>query len=340
MVVASPHEFSTRDVYAGHVNGLRAAGAEVITYDIIPRLNLFHTWVKWLQETAGFVPRELAANVLAAEPVFAAAHVHEVEAVYFISPMYFPMTIVDLLRKDGFKCWSYFTECPYEDEFWARCQSTKFDACFVNDWNSLPRFRAFNRHTEYLPHAYDPTRHHPGRGPASGHEHVVYVGSGFYLRRLFFEAANWDGIDLRLYGWWEDIADDSPLRRCVRNRLIRNEFTARIYRGATIGLSTHRVEKYAGMSAMLDPGEAYSLGPRTYELAACGLFQLSDWRPELREIFGDSVPVFWSAKEAEHMVRGYLADPTRRQELAGEQHRAIQPHTVEARMRRLLEIVS
>lgn len=344
LIVSSPHAFATRDVYAGHLNGLRAnLGQEnVVSYDILPRMNLLHRWTKWLEEDSGFghVPRELAANVLAAEPVFGAAHWHEVDVVYFISPMYFPMSIVDLLRKDGFKVWAYFTECPYEDEMWARCQATHFDACFVNDRNSLTRWRAFNEHTAYIPHAYDPTRHHPGRGPAPGHEHVVFVGSCFPLRRAFLEAANWDGVDLRLYGNYEGTPDDSPLQPYIRNRLIDNEFTARIYRGASIGLSFHRIERWWGQPDLIDPGEAYSVGPRTYELAACGCFQVSDYRPALREIFDETVPIFQTPEEMEREVRFYLRDPMRRAELATRQHELVKPHTVEARMRQLLEIAS
>jgi len=342
LLVSSPHAFATRDVYRGHLHGLQAVLGEesVVSYDIVPRYDLFHNWTRWMEEKVGFVPRELAANVMAAEPVFGAAHWHEVDAVYFISPMYFPMSIIDMLRKDGYQCWAYFTECPYEDEMWARCQAAHFDYCFVNDLCSLPRFRAFNERTFYVPHAYDPKYHHPGRGPAPGHEHVVYVGSAFKLRREFIEGAKWDGIDLRLYGNWDDTPEESPLWPYIRARLIQNEFTARIYRGATIGLSMHRLERYCGQPDLIDPGEAYSLGPRTYELAACGLFQVSDYRPELRNIFEDTVPIFQTPEDMEREVRRYLADPVRRKELAVKQQDAARPHTVEARMRQVMEIVT
>jgi len=345
MIVSSPHAYSTRDVYTGHLAGLRAClGAEnVVSYDILHRFNLLHSWTKYLEEEAGFVPRELRANVLASEPVFGAAHFHDIDAVYLISPMYFPMSIVDMLHKDGFKVWAYFTECPYEDEFWSRGQASHFDACFVNDRHSLPRFQVFNPNSYYLAHSYNPAIHHPGREIVNGHEHVIMVGTGFKSRRDFIGGANWEGIDLRVYGtMWngENREVDWPLFSCVRPRLIENQTTAKIYRGATIGLSMHRAERTFEAEQYIDRGEAYSVGPRTYELAACGLFQISDARPELRDIFEDTVPIYQTPADMERLVRYYLENPQERQELAGRQLEAVKPHTVERRMAELLEYVA
>jgi spore maturation protein CgeB len=342
LIVSSPHAFATRDVYRGHMNGLRALlGAEnVISYDIIPRYNLFHMWTEWLEEKLGWVPRELASNIMACEPVFGAAHLHEVDAVYFISPMYFPMSMVQMLSKDGFQTWAYFTECPYEDEMWARNQAGHFDFCFVNDPHSLTRFRVWNERTFYIPHAYDPRYHFPPRTATDGKNRVVWVGTAFGGRREFMEAVDWGDVDLRLYGNWDDTPDESPLQPYIRNRLIHNEFVARIYRGGTIGLSFHREQRWWAQPEIVDPGEVYAVGPRTYELAACGLFQVSDARPELDEIFEGSVPTFSTPDELGGLVRRYLADPVRRQELLARQMDAVRPHTVESRMGALLELVS
>lgn len=340
MIVSSPHAFSTRDVFTGHLAGLRAVLGEenVISYDIIHRFNLFHSWTKWIEEETGFVPRELRANVLASEPVFGAAHYHEADAVYLISPMYFPMSIIDLIRKDGFKVWAYFTECPYEDEFWSRGQASHFDACFVNDRYSLARFQMYNPNSYYLAHSFNPAVHYPSPLKDNGHEHVIMVGTGFKTRKQFLEEANWEGIDLRLYGGlWDEDDEEWPLGRYVRPRLIENQTTAKIYRGAKIGISMHRAERSFEGDQLIDKGEAYSVGPRTYELAACGLMQISDHRPELNDIFDGSVPVYKTPADMETLVRYFLKHDKERQELAWRQRDAVQPHTVERRMAQLLE---
>ena len=334
MVVSSPHAFSTRDVFTGHLAGLKSVLGEknVVNYDIVPRYNIFTHFTALMEKETGYIPREFAANVLAAEPVFGASHWHDCDVVYLISPMYFPMSIVDLLRKSGKQVWAYFTECPYEDEFWAREQARHFDQVFVNDLYSLPRFRAFNKNSHYVGHSYNPAVHYPGTGPGRGKQPVVYVGSGFPKRRELLEAS-----DLRLYGLWDEIAEDSPLQRVARAKLLGNNRTAMVYRSAAIGLSLHRLERDWEGHSYISPGEAYSIGPRAYELAACGLFQVSDLRPELHEVFGASVPVFQTPEELGKLVRKYLADPVRREELARQQTAAVQPHTVQARMTELLE---
>lgn len=349
MIVSSPHAFSTRDVYVGHLAGLRACLGEenVVSYDIIPRYNIYTHFTELLEQETGYIPREMAANVLAAEPVLGAALMHDVDAIYFVSPMYFPMSLVQIIRaRTRIKTWVYFTECPYEDEFWARAQSRFFDHVFVNDRNSLPRFRAFNPSTHYLPHAYNPAVHYPGLA-RSGDDRVVYVGTGFPKRRELLEAVDWSGIDLRLYGLWDNLPPGTKLKNYADAGLLENAKAADVYREATIGLSMHRVERHwiegdaAGkLSRYIDPGEAYSLGPRAYELAACGLFQISDLRPALHDTFGPSVPVFQSSEELGKQVRKYLADPVRREELAKEQLAAVQPHTVQKRMADLLEIAA
>jgi spore maturation protein CgeB len=61
---------------------------------------------------------------------------------------------------------------------------------------------------------------------------------------------------------------------------------------------------------------AQSLNPRAYELAATGCFTISDYRDEVVEIFGDSVPTFSTAEELQSQVRRWLADDSGREALA------------------------
>ncbi len=395
LTVASPHAVATRDVFFGHLKGLRKVLGEenVQSYDIIKRFNIYTHFAEWLTEHVGVeVPRSMASNMLAAEPVFGAAHCwggqigERADVVYLVSPMYFPMTVVEMLKAAGFQVWAYFTECPYEDEFWSRAQAPLFDLCFVSDRQSLPRFRMFNENTHYLPHAYDPEIHYPRLGPSgfmggngyaadsappvNDHDHVTFVGTGFPSRQKFLEDTDWTDIDLRLYGnWWQvgegspdgklrdketgcyvsagyakalpDRVDvRSPIAGYVRRRLIENQTTAQIYRGSKIGISMHRTERFYRTGGVIDPNEAYSIGPRAFELAACGLFQLSDSRPELVDVFGDGVPTFETPDDLGRLVRHYLKHDDEREALARQNLEAVQGHTFEARARQMLSIAA
>ena len=209
----------------------------------------------------------------------------------------------------------------------------------------------------------------------NGHQHVTYVGSGFVRRQRYLEelvaSEHWGSdIDLRLYGYWpflmpspeagvtvrgpdgnevdrdEYFADliprePSPLAPYTRASMIDNAFTARIYRGSAIGINIHRTERWNNNAdVLIDPGEAYSMGPRAVELAACGLFQIADYRQEIIDVFGDSVPIHNSPDDLGRLIRKYLADPVRREKLAREQYAAIQGRTFAASMRRVLELAA
>jgi spore maturation protein CgeB len=73
-------------------------------------------------------------------------------------------------------------------------------------------------------------------------------------------------------------------------------------------------------------GDAYSLGPRAFEIAACGAFQLcDDTRPELREIFDDTVATYTDGRDLQSTTAYYLAHDAKRQEMAQEARRRVAP---------------
>jgi len=339
----------------------------------------FIAWFKAEKITVNMLREIPSPMLLAYQAVFIAAHHYEVDMVVFVSPQYLPMDIPRMLKKDGFKVVGIFTESPYEDHIDAVQKAEFFNTCFVNDLNSEAYWRPFNPNTFYLPHSYDPDKHFPWWAPPAGkvrhdihngHQHVAYVGSGFSRRQRYLEAVDWTGIDLRLYGYWpflmptvnpEDSVrgpdgnevnrdeyfnhliprEPSVLAPYTRASMIDNAFTARIYRGAAIGINLHRTERWNNNAdIVIDAGEAYSMGPRGVELAACGTFQISDFRQEIVDVFGDTVPLHDSPESLGRLIRKYLADPSLRESLARQQHEAIKGRTFAHSMRRVLELAA
>ncbi len=375
LVVGSPHSASTRDVWIGVMKGLALNGVQVQSYDLFPRTEFFSSLVEYVREKN--VPIQLLKDIpgpllLAYEPTFFAAHWFECDAVMFVSPQYLPMEIPDLLRRTGKKVYAWCTENPYEDQIDAPTKAEHFDGVFLNDLYSVPYWQSFNPNSHYIPHSYDPDKHFPSwdrpkhrrfhdwQPPENGHDHVVYVGSGFGRRQKYLESVDWSGIPLKIFGHWPLLrpikdekvrrefgymapADDfeSPLIPHVVEKMVENTFTARIYRGAAIGINLHREERWANNDAMMiDSGEAYSMGPRGVELAACGTFQISDPRQEIIDVFGDSVPIHHSPDELGDLIRKYLADPAERRRLAVLQREAIKERTFENNVRRALELAA
>lgn len=356
LVVSSPHGFTTRDVWTKVVNGLRASGVEVVTYDLIWRYQAFDFMFNMAEKRKVEMPEGWAINTLACEPVFGAAWVHNVDAVLVVSPQYFPMTIIDMLRSAGKKTIAYFTECPYEDTIHTPQQAMHFDTCLVNDLNSVDLFRMFCPDTHYVAHCYDPELHYPADG--AGYGGISFVGTGYAGRLKFLGKVDWEsfGVPFNIWGqWWHksrklkpyfqqnetiDIVTNGKTTRHVPSGMINNEIAADVYRRSAASFNMHRTQLHGDSLSDIEEGHAYSVGPRAFELAACGTFQASDYRAELADIWGDSVPVYRTPKELEGLLRRAVAEPDWRAAMAARQHEAVQGHDCNTRMAHVRDLVA
>lgn len=369
LAVSSPHGFTTRDVWKRVCKGLEMNGQEVVAYDLLPRWRMFDWMINRVRAADYELPPGFKSNFLAYEPILGAAHYHRADAVIIVSPQYCPMPTIDLLRKTGIKTVAYFTECPYEDSLIAPIQAQHFDYVAVSDRNSVALFQSFTERVFYVPHSYDPAIHYPrGNGKMlriprhktyrrtmvnSGNQSskwvrvdsrprngIVFIGTIYPERRRFLQRVSWDGIPLDLYGM-HNFRRDSRFHRYIRGDLQENEHVAEIYRRAIGSFNIHRRLRYGFRPGeCIDEGEAYSAGPRVYELAACGTFQVSDYRQEIVDIFGDTMPLYRTPKELERTLRRAIEDPVWRSEMAEKQREAVQGRDCAWTMRGLLEAVA
>jgi spore maturation protein CgeB len=106
----------------------------------------------------------------------------------------------------------------------------------------------------------------------------------------------------------------------------------KVFSATTINLNLHSTT-----SADLDP-QADFVNPRTFELAACGAFQLVDHRSLLSDFFSPQDMVsFRSFDEVPGLVQRWLADPPARQAMASAaKARVLSAHTYMHRMKDLL----
>jgi len=221
------------------------------------------------------------------------------------------------------------TESPYEDEAQSRLAAL-VDVVWTTERTSTQRLGA-----GYLRHAYDPARHHRTVLDVGVPAHdVVFVGTGFEERIDELAAVDWRGIDLGLYGNWSLLGSRHPLRKFLRGGPVSNDRAVQLYRRAKIGLNLHRSSQTYGRDVAHVAG-AESINPRCYELAACGVFQVSDYRAELAETFGDRVPTF-TPGHLEDVVRAYLLDSPARHYAAKQARENVASHTFAARAAQLL----
>jgi spore maturation protein CgeB len=349
-VVHPGASFSTHDVYTGVVAGLRAAGATVSTGRI-------DSVLKWFQAATGhgvalgnFLPDLLErADVVNQGGVdgfnlsaFASAPITRAilyldpwpDLVLAVSGTAYNTADVTILRRAGIRTALLCTESPYADE-WEIAIGQRYDVVFSHERAVIARYRAAGLNAHYLPHAYNPAVHTPD-GPAGEPCDVRFIGSLFGERQALFDGVDWQGIDARIGGFQLDVSHAEAIAGIVPNAEL-----AAAYRAARINLNHHRTSTAHGQGRHIAADMAESLGPRAYEIAACGGFQLmDDSRPEARELFGDSLATYRAGDSAslEHETRHWLARPGKRELWAQMQHAAVQGHTWHARAAQLLEV--
>jgi spore maturation protein CgeB len=319
LLVSPGAAYSTADVEAGLRAGLEAHGVEIVRYRLTERISrsrdaLGRAW-KAAHKTHPEIPKPTVADVMydAAVGIITMALRQAVDVVVVITAMFLHPDILVMLRRAGLRVVVLFTETPYDLEHELDVARV-VTGCWTMERSAVEAFRAVNPRSGFLPAAWHPATHtpgaHPGDDQVRAHD-VVFVGSGWPARMKWFESVDWTGIDLGLYGQWPRLGPRHPLRRyLVADRElapIDNATTAALYRRANIGLNLYR-----------DTGKpAESLNPRAYELAACGVFHVSTDRAEVRERFGDLVPIVnGDGAHVTALLRSWLADPAGRARLA------------------------
>jgi spore maturation protein CgeB len=304
--------WSTADVYDGLLYGLRKHGAAVDQYRLDTAIEMQHralnTFWRWKRKRVPELPKPNRADVIYQAGVGAleSALRHRADVVLIVSAMFFHPDVVAMMKQAGLRVVVLFTESPYDHEQEARIASM-VDGCWTNERAAVPLLRHVNPRTGYLAHGWHPDKHFVSARSISdvpSHD-VVFVGTGFPERIEWFNAINWDGIDLGLYGTWQGLGLKKSLARCIRQGNVDNAYAASLYRRAKIGLNLYRTR---GAKRLPLPCVPESLSPRAYELAACGSFSISDYRAEVAEVFGDLVPTFRTPTEAAALIRLWLAD--------------------------------
>lgn len=307
--------WSTADVSAGLREGLEQKGVEIVRYRLDQRIDRSQRWLyyNWrrTQKKNPSIEKPTTADVFyqAGADALAMALRHQVDCVLAVSAMFLHPDVIILMKRAGLRVAILFTESPYDHEK-EIAVAKLVDLCWTNERSVVEAFRVVNPNSHYLPHAWHPTRHHPGKQYGDdivpAHD-VVFVGTGFKERVEWLTAIDWSGIDFGLYGSWDSISKRHPLYQHVRGGVLDNIQTAGFYRRAKIGLNLYRTSMGFGKHAP-QITHAESLNPRAYELARCGSFHLSTYRQEVAEIFGTLVPTFERPFDASALIRRWLAD--------------------------------
>lgn len=185
----------------------------------------------------------------------------------------------------------------------------------------------------YLPTACDPDRHvpvvlTPEERRRFGAD-VSFAGAPYLNRQRMLLGL----IDLNPKIWGDGWAGTELARLAGGGGARFNlDEMIRIFSATKINLNIHSANHVEG----LDPDPDY-VNPRTFELAACGAFQLVDLRQPLPDLFAeDELATFSSASELRSLIAHYLARPDERAAIAARARaRVVAEHSFVHRVRRI-----
>jgi hypothetical protein len=327
--------WATHDVYKGVVEGLRAADGHIVEWRLDGRIERWHAflhylWRKQRREQKGQAwPKPSAADTLhmATTGLIERALEKHCTDLIVVSAMFLPPDKIELAKRAGLRVWLLTTETPYDLDDELRL-AAMVDGVWTNERAAVDLFRQVTRNVAYLPHAWRSGVHNVTMPAQVAPCDVLFCGSYFPERVEWFEAIDWTGIDLHLYGTTELIAKTSPLRAYCKGGLVPNDQLAALAKTAAITINFFR-RPAAGRVAE-------SCNPRVIEMAAAGCCVVTDARPEVVERFGDSMPTFATPTEAAALIRGLLADPSRRRACADGARAAVADATWTARGQQMM----
>lgn len=327
--------FSVHDVYTGWHEGLESVGAKVKTYNLHDRLTFYdRTYLHVaddLYRKALTVEQSIGLSI---KGVLEDCYTFWPDVVVVVSGFLVKPEMLDLMRDRGHKVVLLHTEEPYELER-ELSLAAHADLNLLNDPINLDQFKAVAP-SVYMPHAYRPNLHKPGPVDELAAADFAFVGTGFQSRIDFFEAMNFDGVEVALGGNWQQLAEDSPLRKYMAHPIEQccdNSEGVRLYQSSKAGLNLYRRETedgghYAG----------WAMGPREVEMAATGLFFLRDPRGEGDEVL-PMLPTFATPEDASDQLKWWLGKDGLREEAARQARAAIASRTFENHAKQLLGLL-
>lgn len=306
---------STYDVALGYQEALTTLGHTVYPFN-------YHDWLKyhggaldyWQQVNPNLEDKRDTQLRLASGHLIVAAIDFKPDVILIIHGLLLHPDSYSLLKRLDIPRAIILTECPYIDaEQRNMLEMAELDHIFVNDRLSLDSFAG----STYLPHSYSRLRHRPSRVDPEYATDVYFHGSWFPEREVLFDSLNFNGHKVRIVGVGWDVGVGHTQVGTPNIELVK------YYQSTKIALNHHRMTTTVDSDELIS---GQSLGPRAYEIAACGAFQLcDDTRPELEEIFGGSVATYTDAQDLQDMIAYYLSHEAERKEMARAAFERVQP---------------
>ncbi|WCK56170.1 glycosyltransferase [Aneurinibacillus sp. Ricciae_BoGa-3] len=257
-----------------------------------------------------------------------------------------PLSEVQSLNKTGIKTAIWMTDDPYHTDI-TKLIACYYDFVFTQEINCISYYRSLGcRNVFHLPLAADPSVFEPKSVDARYRKDILFVGSAFSNRVSFFDAVAeyLSSKNVLISGlWWDRLSNYPLLKQKINlNHWMSPEETANYYNGAKIVINMHRSHDDQFQKLNSNNIQALSLNPRTFEISACGAFQLTDIREDLAKFYtpGYDIATYKTPNEMIEKIEYYLKYEEERKIMGERAQNLIQKqHSFLHRVSELLDVV-
>jgi len=276
----------------------------------------------------------------------AQAAVHKPHLVLVMNGLHvFPqdhLAQIDTIRKLGIKTAIWFADDPYFTDETAAI-APHYDFVATHEQGCIDFYKSLGcPNVFYMPLAVNAELFRPQPVPPSYRSDVCFVGTGFWNRIRFFDrlAPYLAGKKVVIAGGkWERMAKFRLLQNQIIGSGVPVEESIKYYNGAKIVINLHRGWEHSEDNRNSRGIKGLSVNPRTYEIAACGAFQLTDVRQDLPLHYapGIDIATYNSPEELAGRIDYYLKHEDERRALAyNGLKRTLQQHSFVVRADQLL----
>ncbi|GFR39055.1 spore maturation protein [Insulibacter thermoxylanivorax] len=277
------------------------------------------------------IAREFQPNVVVA-----------LDGVQMFSPVQ-----LEALRAMGIRTAAWFVDDPYYTDL-TTSMAFHYDLVFTIELSCYHLYKDMGHsNVHYLPLGVHPKYFQPMSVSSRYESDICFIGTAFWNRVHFFDAVipHLRGRKFRIIGlWWNRMRHYRKLRSGIwMNQWLSPEETAKYYNGAKIVVNLHRSSDDMTYNRNSRGVPALSMNPRTFEIAACGAFQLSDMRHDMHNFLqpGHEIETFSSVEQFVDKVNYYLANTDARQTIALRGlKRTMETHTFRNRIAEMLQIIT
>ncbi|ARF67495.1 hypothetical protein B7C51_06205 [Paenibacillus larvae subsp. pulvifaciens] len=252
---------------------------------------------------------------------------------------------VAYIRRLGIPTVIWFADDPYFMDESIRV-ALSYDYVFTHEQASVDFYRSQGCTKVYhLPLAVSLELYRPMAVDDKYSSDICFVGNAFSNRIAFIDEVADYLLTKKIYligALWDQLKHFRKFESSIHLGWMPVEETVRYYNGAKLVLNLYRSTLNGDHNKNTVGLQGVSVNPRTFEIAACGVCQITDFRPELPSLYipGIEIASFTSPGQFITLCEYYLEREEERLSLAvGGFRRTLEQHTFPNRLRGLLELV-